>query len=168
MFDDTFRRSVIMMAEHDDEGSIGFILNRPVDMDVNALISAFPEFQARLGYGGPVGQDSIHYIHNLGEELEESMLIQDGLWWGGDFEQLISMVELGKVTAADVLFFIGYSGWSVGQLDEEIKAGSWIISEISASQVLQEDSSELWKETLKPINNNFSVISEIPDADIYN
>lgn len=168
MLDDNFRRTVIIMAEHDDEGSIGFILNRPVELDVNALISAFPNFKARLGYGGPVGQDAIHYVHRLGEELKESMPITDGLWWGGDFEQLISMVELGQVDEKDILFFIGYSGWSVGQLDDEIKEGSWIISEITPAQVLEDDSEELWKEVLKPINNNFRIISEIPDAENYN
>lgn len=168
MLDDNFRRTVIVIAEHDDDGSIGFILNRPVEMDVNALISAFPEFNSRLGFGGPVGQDSIHYVHNLGEELAESMYITEGLWWGGDFEQLVSMVELGKVNPSDILFFIGYSGWTVGQLDEEIKTGSWIVSEISSQKILQDDSDEMWKEVLKPINNNFSIISEIPDADNHN
>lgn len=168
MMDENFRRTVILIAEHDDEGTIGFVLTRPVDMELEGLISAFPKFAARVGHGGPVGQDAIHYVHNLGKELKDSLPITDGLWWSGDFEQLISMVDLGKVSTSDILFFIGYSGWSPGQLDDEIKAGSWIISSLTVKEVLTEDPMELWKTILKPINSNFKVISEMPDSDVYN
>lgn len=166
--DENFRRTVILIAEHDDEGTIGFVLTRPVDMQIDALISAFPKFAARVGHGGPVGHDSIHFVHNLGDELRESLPIVDGLWWSGDFEQLISMVDLGKVRVDDILFFIGYSGWSPGQLDAEIKDGSWIVSNLSVKEILTEDPKELWKSILKPINSNFKVISEMPDSDLYN
>jgi len=168
MMDENFRRTVILIAEHDDEGTIGFVLTRPVDIEIQGLISAFPKLKTRVGYGGPVGQDSVHYVHKLGDELKESLPITDGLWWSGDFDQLISMVDLGKVKTSDILFFIGYSGWSPGQLDEEIKAGSWIVSSVTVKEVLNDDPKEMWKSSLKPINSNFKVISEMPDSDLYN
>ncbi len=168
MIDDTFKRSVILITEHDEEGTVGFILNKPVQLEIQSLFEAFPNFKARIGYGGPVGNDTIHYIHNVGELLSESQSVFDDLSWSGNFEELQTLIGEGAVLADNILFFIGYSGWSPGQLDDELKSGSWIVSETSAEHILAGNFETLWKEVLKPLGDNFEVISEIPDSASYN
>ncbi|MEO0340680.1 MAG: YqgE/AlgH family protein, partial [Bacteroidota bacterium] len=84
MLDRYFRRSAILLCEHNEEGSIGFIMNRPLDLNIDGLIQDFPEFEAEVFYGGPVGNDTIHYIHNLGDLLEDSVKISSGVYWGGE------------------------------------------------------------------------------------
>jgi putative transcriptional regulator len=88
MLDPNFKRSAILLCEHNKEGSVGFIMNKPLDMRIDELIEGFPEFESEVLFGGPVQTDTIHYIHNIGELLEGSRQVTDGVYWGGDFEKL--------------------------------------------------------------------------------
>ena len=114
MLDRYFRRSAILLCEHNEEGSIGFIMNRPLDLNIDGLIQDFPEFEAEVFYGGPVGNDTIHYIHNLGDLLEDSVKISSGVYWGGDFDKLKFLISSEMVQPHNIRFFMGYSGWSPG------------------------------------------------------
>ena len=82
--DVSFNRSVVLLAEHNDEGSIGFILNKPLSYTINDLI---PEIDAsfKIYNGGPVEQDNLYFIHNIPEVIPNSVEISNGIYWGGDF-----------------------------------------------------------------------------------
>ena len=82
MLDPNFKRTAVLLCEHSEESSIGFILNKKLDMRVDALVNDFPEFDATVFFGGPVQTDTIHYIHNLGDLLEDSRTVAKGVWWG--------------------------------------------------------------------------------------
>ena len=147
--DDNFKRSVVLLCEHNDEGTLGFILNRPLGVTVHEAVEDFPEFQASLYLGGPVENNTLHFIHRLGNEIPDSIEIMDGLYWGGNFEALKARIEEGALNADDIRFFLGYSGWSPGQLDDELKEKSWIVSECKSDHVFEQNTDELWRKVLK-------------------
>ena len=130
MWDSNFKRSAILLTEHNSEGSVGFIMNKPIDMNITQLIADFPEFESEVFFGGPVQTDTIHYVHNIGHLLDDSIAIMDGLWWGGDFKKLKALIRNGMVHQDDIRFFVGYSGWSAGQLNDEMQTGSWVAADM--------------------------------------
>ena len=161
-----FKRSVICLCDHNkDDGSIGFILNKPINMRLDELIGDINvEEDYKIYYGGPVATDTIHYIHNLGDLLEESIKVSQGVYWGGNYEKLKFLIESGMVKKSNIRFYIGYSGWSPGQLDEEMKYGSWLTSEVHANYVFKSKSSTLWKQVLDNKGNTYSVIAQMPNG----
>ena len=119
--DPNFDRSVVLLTEHNEEGSLGFVLNQPTDISLNALLPDFPEFPASVFNGGPVEKDHLYYVHSREDLIPESQKIRDGLYWGGEFDALKEQVLSGTLCPQDIHFYLGYSGWSLGQLHEEIQ-----------------------------------------------
>ena len=124
MVDPNFKRSVVAVCDYtEEEGTVGFVLNKPLGLQINELITDFPSFDADVYFGGPVQTDSIHYVHNVGDLLDNSTKVIDGVWWGGDFEKLKFLIRSDMVQPHNIRFFVGYSGWSPGQLEEEMAYG---------------------------------------------
>ena len=163
MADPYFKRSVVLLCEHHNEGTVGFILNKNIDMKINDLMSDFPEFEADVFYGGPVQTDTLHYVHNLGDLLEESVPIANGVWWGGDFDKLKFLITQNLVSPSDIRFFVGYSGWSSGQLKEEMEYGSWVPGEMDANYIFKFKPNRLWRQIMYDKGNVYEVISSMPD-----
>lgn len=162
--DPNFKRSVIALCEHNEEGSIGFVLNKPLDIKLEDLLESFPEFDAGVYFGGPVATDTIHYIHNVGELLDGSVQICQGVHWGGDFEKLKFLVGSELVKPQNIRFYIGYSGWSPGQLKDEMELGSWVIDELDSNYVFKTYNEKLWGKVLNNKGNTFSVIAQMPKS----
>ena len=118
--DISFNRSIILLADHNNEGSIGFILNKPLDYCLGDLI---PEIESNLPIynGGPVQQDNLYFIHKVAELIPESIEISEGLFWSGNFEQVSKLVAEDKINENDIRFFLGYSGWEANQFERLIK-----------------------------------------------
>jgi len=163
MEDGNFKRSVIGITEHRNDGSVGFILNKPINIQLQELVQGVDSDEKYSVYfGGPVGSDTIHFIHNVGDLLEESIKIKNGLYWGGNFEKLIFLIQSGLILKNNIRFYVGYSGWSEGQLDSELKTGSWIVSDWHANYTFQSPSQKLWEEALSHKGDKYSVIAQIP------
>ena len=163
MVDPNFRRSAVLLCEHNDEGSIGFIMNKPLQMSIDELIEDFPEFESEVFFGGPVQTDTIHYMHNLGELLEDSVEISRGVYWGGDFEKLKFLIQSKLVESGNIRFFVGYSGWSEGQLSDEMNYGSWVVANMDPNYLFNSDPSELWSKVMYNQGNAFTVLSQVPE-----
>ena len=164
MLDPHFKRAVILMCEHSrEEGSLGYILNKKMGLKLNAILADFPDFDADIYYGGPVSTDTLHYIHTLGDLLPNSVKITDGVFWGGDFEELKQLVSMNMINAQDIRFFIGYSGWSAGQLQAEMREHSWLLGLVDANFVFKLYNKNLWKKVLENEGDTFGVISDIPE-----
>jgi len=168
MVDSNFKRTVVLMCEHEDDGSLGFILNRSLDMQINDLIANFPKINATVFYGGPVQTDTIHYVHNAGELLEDSQEIGEGLYWGGNFEQLKVLISEGVILPKDIQFFVGYSGWSPDQLTEEMNMGSWVVADLDKNYLFKRKEIDLWQEVMLQKGDAFTVIAQMPDAITWN
>ncbi len=168
MLDPNFKRSVILLCEHQKEGSLGFIINKSLNMQIGDLIADFPEFDSIVQYGGPVQTDTIHYIHNVGDLLEDSHEVSKGVFWGGSFEKLKFLISSELVKPKNIRFFIGYSGWSTGQLAEEMNVGSWMTADMDANYIFKSELDNLWKEILENKGNTYSVIAQLPESISWN
>lgn len=168
MLDPNFKRAAVLLCDHGQDGSIGFILNKKLDMNVEELIADFPEFHASVYFGGPVQTDTIHYIHNYGELLEESREIAKGVWWGGNFEKLKFLISSGLVEPSNIRFFVGYSGWSEGQLRQEMKIGSWVVADMDPNYLFKSRSDALWQQIMYNKGQAYSIIATMPDSVTWN
>lgn len=166
MEDGNFKRSVIGITEHGEKGTVGFVLNKPVKAQLSELIPTMTveEDNYKLHYGGPVATDTLHYVHNVGDLLEGSTQIKKGIFWGGDFEKLMFLINSGLILERNIRFYLGYSGWSDGQLDAELKSGSWVVSDWYANYTFQSKAETLWSQCLDHKGNAFSVIGKMPNS----
>lgn len=162
--DSNFRRTAVVLTEHQSEGTVGFIMNRKMDVALEDLLSDFPELEADVYFGGPVATDSLHYLHNVGDLLEDSIKIKNGVYWGGDFDKLKFLVESKLITSQNIRFYVGYSGWSSGQLEEELKFGSWVLADMHPNYLFKSRPEFLWEQIMTNKGNVYSVIAKMPDS----
>ena len=122
----SFNRSVILLADHTSEGSVGFILNKPLKYTIKDLL---PEIDSdfKIYNGGPVEQDNLYFIHNIPDLIPNSIEISNGIFWGGDFEFTKELINTGVIKKKNIRFFLGYTGWDSKQLENEMQANSWIL-----------------------------------------
>lgn len=162
MIDGNFKKSVVLLCEHSNVGgTLGFVLNKELDIPVNDLLASFPTIELNVHFGGPVATDTIHYIHTIGDELEGSVKVCDGIWWGGDFEQLKQKVLTGAIDETNVRFFVGYSGWEAGQLRAEMKLGSWVLFEMD-EDYFHLGTDDLWQRCMEDKGDTFGILSTVP------
>ncbi|HQX04946.1 MAG TPA: YqgE/AlgH family protein [Flavobacterium sp.] len=164
----SFNRSVILLADHNTEGSVGFILNKPLDYSVNDLV---PEVDATFTIynGGPVEQDNLYFIHNIPELIPNSVEISNGIFWGGDFEKTRDLINNGSINKDNIRFFLGYTGWDANQLESEMNANSWILIENSyKNNILKKSSSDFWKEQIMELGGEYLIWSNAPENPMLN
>ena len=168
MLDGNFKRSAILLVEHNDDGSLGFIINNRVNMRVDELVKEFPDFDAPVYFGGPVGTDTVHYLHRRGDLLQGSDEITKGIYWGGNYEQLKALIDQKLITPRDIRFFVGYSGWSNNQLQEELDGGSWVTARMYPNYLFKSQPEKLWAQVMENKGNAFSVIAGMREEPSYN
>jgi putative transcriptional regulator len=161
--DTYFHRSVVLLTEHSEEGSVGFVLNKPVDLKVNDVISDFPAIDAEISIGGPVNTNTIHFIHTAGDIIPNSVRVSGDLFWGGDFEALKKLIKEEKVKNNQVRFFLGYSGWSPKQLENELSENAWLVTELDQDIIMKQPDHGLWKETLSRLGSKFRTWINFPE-----
>jgi putative transcriptional regulator len=161
--DHYFARSVILLCEHNDEGSFGFVLNNYLELDLHKQDDKFPDIAARISIGGPMSKENLFFIHRLGTEITGATIIAPGIYYGGDFVELSKKLTLYPELKNQVRFFIGYSGWTIGQLKEELKEKSWIpVSNISLEMIFNTENDKLWSNCLELQGDRFRMISKFP------
>lgn len=159
--DPNFERTVVLLCEHNQDGSFGFVLNKQSIVKINDVLGDLA-VDSEAFIGGPVQQDTIHYLHRI-DQLPEAIPIVDTIYWGGDFEALQSGLDIGTIQETDVRFFLGYSGWGAGQLEEEIKEDSWIVCDYISSELLFDITpDQMWRQALSNMGGRFSVYSNYP------
>ncbi len=163
MLDPHFRRSVVLITEHREDGDVGFILNKMLDVRLNDVLLDFPEFNAPLFYGGPVGTNAVQYIHNVGDLLEGSKKISSGVYWGGNWDNLKFLIEAKLIEPKHIRFFVGYSGWEGGQLNEELNEASWILGDMHSNYLFNAQPHTLWRTVLQHKGEAFSIIADMAD-----
>ncbi|AOR26906.1 transcriptional regulator, ArsR family [Formosa sp. Hel3_A1_48] len=166
--DISFNRSIILLADHNNEGSIGFILNKPLDYCLGDLI---PEIESNLPIynGGPVQQDNLYFIHKVAELIPESIEISEGLFWSGNFEQVSKLVAEEKINENDIRFFLGYSGWEANQLNSELKGNTWILSENThRNNIIKVVDTAFWKNKMLALGGEYSIWSNAPEHPSHN
>jgi putative transcriptional regulator len=160
--DPNFIRSVIFLCEHKEEGSFGFVLNKKFPQTLGELIPELEEFKIPVYYGGPVQKDTIHFLHQYPDLIPGGEEVLDGVYWGGNFESLVSYVKNNDIDLNKIRFFIGYSGWSEGQLDGELEEKSWLTVDAIRKLIFHKHPEETWKDSLKHLGGDYEMMINFP------
>jgi putative transcriptional regulator len=162
--DTFFNRTIVYLADHNDEGSVGFILNKKLEIKICDAISGFDSWQEYLSMGGPVAPDTLHYLHNLGDKIPKSVFVDENIYWGGEIDFIRGLIRKGKLDNSQIRFFLGYSGWSAGQLERELKENSWVIAKVKTDIVLNNPVDNTWKKVLRGLNNKYRMWADFPES----
>ncbi len=167
--DISFNRSVILLAEHTNSGSIGFILNKPLDFSLKDLL---PELNKDfiLYNGGPVEQDNLYFIHKVPKLIPNSVEISEGIYWAGDFDTVCKLINMGEISENDIRFFLGYSGWETNQLFEELNHQIWaVVKNKYQSKIIEKKyDTNLWKDKMIELGGNYLIWSNAPENPTFN
>lgn len=160
--DPNFMRSVVFICEHKEEGSFGFVLNRRYEQFLGELIAGVETSTFPVYYGGPVQIDTIHFLHQRPDLIPGGVEVIDGIFWGGDFETILELLKADGLKERDIRFFIGYSGWGEGQLDEEMKSKSWITGDGTRKLIFTVNVDNTWKDALKQLGGEYVQMVNYP------
>lgn len=160
--DPHFMRSVVVICEHQKEGSVGLVLNKPYELTLDALITSFEGYPIPVFYGGPVQKNTIHFLHQYPELIPGGQEIMKGVFWGGDFEMVTQLVKKNELDLSKIRFFIGYSGWSKDQLDEELKEKTWLTVTATRNLIFHPFHDNIWKDSLKRLGGEYEMMINFP------
>lgn len=161
--DPNFERSVIYLCEHDQNGSLGYILNKPTTILFSDVIDEFEGFNPKINLGGPVEQGTLHFLHKDFINLNSGKQVHDGIYWGGDFNKITTNATLKLLDESNYKFFIGYSGWSSGQLNDEIAARSWIVFKKAPLDIIFDAPIDtMWSDVLKKMGGRYKMFANYP------
>ncbi len=163
LMDNYFKRSIVLITEHNDEGTVGFVLNKPINMKVNEIMSDFPVINSTVSLGGPVQTNTLHYIHTLGDIIPGSIKVIDNIYWGGEFAIIKRLLESGSLNNENIRFFLGYSGWQASQLDDELNDNAWVVAEIKPDEIMMPMNKVFWNKALNRLGKKFQMWANFPE-----
>lgn len=160
--DPNFERTIILLCDHNPDGSFGFVLNKPSLAKAADVLDELEGYEGMAYVGGPVQQDTLQYLHRL-PGIKNATEISPGIYWGGSFTEICAQVHNRHLLTSDIKFFLGYSGWSPGQLEEELKENTWIVSDKANLELIFETETEImWQQALRQLGGRFAVYSNYP------
>jgi putative transcriptional regulator len=160
--DPNFLRTVVFLCEHKEEGSFGFVLNRKYENTLDEMIPELEGHQIPVFYGGPVQIDTIHFLHQYPVEIPGGQEILKGVYWGGDFDAVVTLIKNNEVDKNKIRFYIGYSGWGDGQLEFEMKEKTWLTVKANSKLVFHRDIDTIWKDALKHLGGDYEMMVNFP------
>jgi len=162
LLDPNFYRTVVLICDHNDEGSFGLILNRDTELPPSEFVESMGALTETVRFGGPVQPDTLHYVHDFGEEIPESIQVETDLWWGGDFDSVQSRIAPPEVDPG-IRFFVGYAGWGDGQLKTEVDEGSWFVCPANGDWIFDTSPDELWRKAILSFGGETALLANYPD-----
>ncbi len=160
--EDPFKRSVVYLCTHDNTGSIGFIINKPSGFYLYELINGVSSTDIEVFTGGPVGEDTLHFIHQEPQLIPGGQQIGKSTYWGGDFEKAIDAIKKGTINTDAIKFFLGYSGWSSGQLAGEIKENNWLLAPASQPIIFNTSAEQCWEQSILSLGKDYQELIYYP------
>jgi len=156
-----FKRAIVLLAEHNEDGTFGLVLNKPTSIKISEVINdesfrVSEDFDSNVYLGGPVKTDSLFFIHTRNDLIENCIKIIDGLYWGGDIKLVNHLIENNVLPKNDIRFYIGYSGWEPKQLDQELKENSWVVANTNVDFLLKNPPENLWKNAVKLLGKEYA------------
>ena len=157
----------MMLANHDEKGSVGFIMNKPLTYTLSDIVPTITK-EFRVFNGGPVEHDNLYFIHNVPHLVPNSVEISDGIYWGGDFVKIIELIRRNRITTDNVKFFLGYSGWSKNQLNEEISTNSWVLTDENIQNIISEPAIDYWRNQIVALGGEYLLWANAPENPAHN
>ncbi len=163
MLDPNFSRSVIFLCDHNSDGSFGLILNQPLPLNVSDVVNKTHNWEGQLYRGGPVQENTLHFLHRCPDLKIDSKEIMPGIFWGGDFDALNERFITANLSPLDFRFFVGYSGWGKGQLEDEIKRDSWFSRKATPDLIFFDDCQNHWRKIFATMGPEYDLLVNFPD-----
>lgn len=160
--DPNFLRTVVFMCEHKEEGSFGFVLNRKYENTLDELIPELEGHKVPVYYGGPVQKDTIHFLHQYPAEIPGGVEVIKGVYWGGDFPAILELIKSRELDYKKIRFYIGYSGWNDGQLQNEMDEKTWLTVAATRKIIFHPDYKETWKDALRQLGGEYEMMINFP------
>lgn len=160
---DDYKKSVILVIEHDPEGATGIILNKKSNLDISQALSEI-NTKETLYYGGPFNRNAIMFLHTR-EEIHDTIPLGNGLFIGGDQDELMIAVHNGILKKGNLRFIAGMVQWDKGQLEQEIKEDKWWISEMGPEYFLM-NTDELWADKVEESDSIFWMFEDVPEPSL--
>ncbi|HLD53024.1 MAG TPA: YqgE/AlgH family protein [Sediminibacterium sp.] len=160
--DPNFIRTAVLICDHNEEGDIGFILNKKTDQILGDVVEIADGLILPVYEGGPVEQHTLHFIHRRPDIITEGIEISKGIYWGGDFDVAIAALHNKEITDLQIRFFVGYSGWSAGQLQEEVEEKSWIITTPDVGISFSLEAEQIWKRSMQQLGGEYAQMTNYP------
>jgi len=161
LHDPNFGRSVVFLCECGEDGTVGFILNRPTKYSLNDVLDNVNAPELKIYEGGPVNTDSLHLLHRMGDELGGKEVMQ-GIYLGGSYEKLKDIIIDHNYAPTHIRLFAGYAGWSPGQLENEIKQGAWLVAEALKELIFETEPEQIWAQAVRSLGDDFTFLSNMP------
>ncbi len=161
--DSNFKRSVVLLCEHSNTGSFGLILNQHIAVDMIDVLKDPGAFTESIHLGGPVQMDTLHFLHRFGDSVTGSVEVCTNVFWGGEFDALQETIRNHDAEPTDLRFYLGYAGWSEGQLESEVEAGGWIVTRADSEFVFGVDPASLWRKVMIRMGGEYALLSNYPD-----
>ncbi len=162
MNDGIFGRSVVLLTEHNEKGSVGYVLNKPSGFTIQQVYPLFKGYNWPVFIGGPVATNSLHFVYQSDSPIKNSILVRDKLFWGGEIEELFKALKENKIRSESIKFFIGYSGWAPNQLQTELEKNYWIVNEYDNSFIFNETPEMLWKRSVVLLDRKYHFWLNVP------
>ncbi|HWJ31212.1 MAG TPA: YqgE/AlgH family protein [Gaiellaceae bacterium] len=159
LVDPNFRKTVVLIAHHDDEGALGLVLSRPSDVaavEAVPVLSGLPGADDPVFVGGPVQPEAFMVLAEFEDVDEAAAPIMDGVGF------MPADAEPGDLAIKRLRLFAGYSGWGSGQLENELEEDSWIVVDAAAEDAFADDPDVLWRTVLQRKGGAFSLMENMP------
>jgi len=160
--DPNFLRTVVLLCEHQQQGSFGFVLNKQIEQTLDELVTDMEDFRLPVYYGGPVQMNTIHFLHQYPDLIPESVKVTGDIYWGGNFETVRALIKNKSLDLKKIKFFIGYSGWGDGQLSAELEEKSWLTVSANCKLVFNTVYDEIWKSSLRELGGEYEMMINFP------
>ena len=167
--DYVFGRSVILLVEHNTDGTMGLVLNKQLPFSLNDIMQDFHfSEEVPLYQGGPISMDTLFYLHTL-DDIPSALPIAHGIYLNGDFADIKQYLSSGGNIKGKLRFFLGYSGWGHKQLAHEIEENTWMVGKESVPALMDEASSnQLWGHALGRLGKKYEMWSHFPQVPTLN
>lgn len=160
--DPNFLRTTVFVCDYNPQGCVGFVINRKEEAVVGDLVEGLEDCNFPVYYGGPVELNTLHFLHCCPELITGGIEVTKGIFWGGNFEELKILLQNKWIRENQLRFFMGYSGWSEGQLQEELNEKSWLTTNGNPSLVFHDNTTLIWKEAIKQLGGEYLQLINYP------
>lgn len=160
-----FARTVILMLDRDDKGGrLGLMLNQQLPISLGELMPDWPEaLKLPVFAGGPVEKDRLFLLHTVGKEFGDCLEVLPGLYVGGDYDLVKEYIDTHGDLEGKLRFMVGYSGWSQGQLEEEIAGRTWAIAHpVTGRDLLTGSGEDMWRREVERLGEDYRAWLSVP------
>lgn len=166
--DETFHRSAIYISAIQESSPMGFIINKPFEFSLAEVLPEIRNKELPLYYGGLIDNDLLFVLHNAEELANCSKHIKHKTYFSGEVEKAIEALNQGLLNQSNCRFFLGYSGWSTGQLENEKKQSNWLSQNLKPKNIFSLNTKSLWRDAIKSQGGDYHLWVNTPDNPGYN